>query len=339
MTATRAELSVIAVGDGAVELAPLLAALDAQSSKDRIELVVVAPGPAHAAINKLLPTGLATSRLIDQTPLDAFAPAKAEGVRAAQAEVVVFTETHAVPDPDWAAGLIEAHARERCAAIGPVVANANPRPLSWANLFTDYGPFLEGGDTEAHEVADVPGHNSSYRRDLLLGYGGELVRMLAFETFLHDDLRRRGERLVLEPSARIAHVNVTQLRSWLPERWHAGRIYAGARSRSWSRGRRMLYALGSPAIPLLRITRTWRDARNSGHGSELARALPFVVAGLVMQSLAEGYGYWRGPGSMTQLFDQEMRRFDYLAADDAARRHRDPPIGDAAAAAGAGGGA
>src|SRR5205085_1676043 len=173
-----------------------------------------------------------------------------------------FTETHAFPDPDWASGLIEAHARERCAAIGPVVVNANPRPLSWANLFTDYGPLLAGGHAEAHEVADVAGHNSSYRRDLLLGYGGELAGMLALETFLHDDVRQ------------------------------------------------------------------------GGHGSEFARALPFMVAGLVVQSVAEGYGYWRGPGSMTQLFDEEMRRFDYLAADDAARRHRHPLGADAETAAG-----
>ena len=47
-----------------------------------------------------------------------------------------------------------------------------------------------------------------------------------------------------------------------------------------------------------------------------------LAIGLVVQSVGEGYGYLRGPGSMAQLFDVELRRFNYLAADDPARLER-----------------
>jgi hypothetical protein len=185
-------------------------------------------------------------------------------------------------------------------------------------MLLDYGPFIAGGQRDAGEVLDLPGHNSSYRRDVLLGYGERLTQLLGFEAELHAELRRRGERMIIEPRARLAHVNVTRLRSWLPERWHAGRIYAGALSRRWPRRRRVFYALASPAIPLLRVRRALRDAARTGeHG--VGRALPFLCLGLLAQTAGEAYGFLRGPGSMTQLFDMELRRLDYLAADDPMR--------------------
>ncbi len=317
--AVTPDLSVVVVGDAAEVLRRLLRALDAQTAKGRMEVVVVAPAAAHRAIDAAMPSGLAGWRLLDRTPLDRIPAAKAEGVRAAAAEVVAFTETHAFPNRGWAEALIGAHAREGCVAVGPALVNANPSPLSWANMFVDYGPFLADGRGDAWAVADLPGHNSSYRREQLLGYGGDLERLLAFETALHDDLRRRGRRMVVEPAARIAHVNVTGMSSWLPERWHAGRIYAGARSRHWPRGRRLLYTLGVPLIPLVRTRRAVRDARRAGHGAVLGRALPFIVIGLAVQSAGEALGYARGPGSMAQLVDMELHRFDYLAADDPQR--------------------
>ena len=54
------------------------------------------------------------------------------------------------------------------AAVGPVMANANPRSVtSWANLLIEYAPWLEpsaGGERE-----HLPGHNGSYKRATALG--------------------------------------------------------------------------------------------------------------------------------------------------------------------------
>ena len=121
------ELSVIVVGDCADRLRPLFKALDAQTAKSRMEVVVVAPGAAHREIEAALPRGVAAFQFVDHSPLEAFAPAKADGVRAARADVIVFTETHAFPRPEWAQTLIDAHSRERCAAVGPGLINAKDR--------------------------------------------------------------------------------------------------------------------------------------------------------------------------------------------------------------------
>ena len=47
------------------------------------------------------------------------------------------------------------------------------------------------------EVDYLPGHNSSYKRDVLLGYGDRLESMMESETVLHWDLRAKGHRLYL----------------------------------------------------------------------------------------------------------------------------------------------
>jgi len=94
------------------------------------------------------------------------------GIRAATAPIVALAEDHSFPDPDWADALITAH-QARFAVVGPVLRNANPRSmLSWANLLLEYAPWLEG--TPGQEMKDLPGHNSAYRRDLLLAFGEEI---------------------------------------------------------------------------------------------------------------------------------------------------------------------
>ncbi len=56
----------------------------------------------------------------------------------ASAPVVALVEDHAYPAPGWAEGIIDAH-KNGWAAVGPVMANANPHGLmSWVNLLIEY---------------------------------------------------------------------------------------------------------------------------------------------------------------------------------------------------------
>jgi len=315
------DISAIVVTDAAALLERLLSALDAQTAKQRMELVVVAPASEHRRIQSMLPAGLANVKLIDRMPVGSLAPSKAEGVRAASSDIVVFTETHAFPFPNWAEALLDAHAQAECAAVGPALIAANPRPLSWANMLLDYGPFLAEAAGAPRPVADLPGHNSSYRREILLRHGERLESMLELETALHEDLHRRDERMLLAPRARLAHVNVTLARAWLRERWHGGCIYAGVRSREWSRGRRLLYSVAAPAIPLVRLRRALRTGRSAIGGVMLARAFPFMAVGVIVQSAGEACGYSLGRGSTEKLVEIELRRLNYLASDDPMRPH------------------
>jgi hypothetical protein len=314
-----AELAAIVVGEDATTLRPLLRSLDRQTAKDRLELVVVAPADAHAEIERAAPAGMAGLRLVEHPRIDSLPAARVAGIRVATAPVVVFTETHCFPEPEWAGALIERH-REDCAAVGPSFVNCNPgRTLSWANLVLDYGRFLARPERTRPEPSDdLPGHNSSYKRELMLAYGEELAPLILAESALHADLIRRGHVLVFEPAARTRHINVTRWRSWLPERRCAGRLYAAGRSRAWSRPRRLAYAAGWPLIVVLRLRRALGHARSVGGRRLAVRAAPLVFLGLVAQSAAEAAGYLAGPGEHATgvMMDMELNRFRHLAPGD-----------------------
>jgi hypothetical protein len=309
------DLSVVVVGDGARTLRPVLRALGAQTIRDRMELVVVAPGAAHDELRRELPEELAAVRFVDRGTEDGIGPARAAGLRAASAPLVALSETHAFAPPGWAATLVGAQPRE-CVALAPVVENGNPATaLSWANLLIDYGPFLHRPGRDGCEPTDfLPWHNTCFRREAIAGYGDRLDRMLEFETELHDDLRRRGGGLAVQRGIALSHVNVSSRRSWLPERWHAGRVFAAGRARRWTRARRLAYALAFPAFPLLRLWRVVGHARAAGRAGVLPRALAPAAVGLVVQAAGEAAGYLAGSGgSLRAMTEYEVRRLDHLA--------------------------
>jgi hypothetical protein len=199
------------------------------------------------------------------------------------------------------------------AAVGPVIENENPeRPSSWSNLFIDYAEWL--APVERGLVDHLPGHNTSYKRDLLLGYGDRLEEMLEAEAILHWDPRARGERLLLEPRARVWHRNVTRWRSAVNDHFQHGRCFGAARARLWPAPRRALYSAALPLILLVRLRRIVADFRRTGHGDILPRALPIMFATLLSHAVGESLGYVAGPGrSMSRMAPYELHRDRYVA--------------------------
>ena len=109
----------------------------------------------------------------------------------------------------------------------------------------------------------LPGHNSSYKLVLLLEYGPELEGMLESETTLHSSLRQKGHQLYLEPGARISHLNYENLSVWIRTQYLSGRAFAADRSEHWPSSRRLLYAVGGPLIPLVRLRRILGQMREA----------------------------------------------------------------------------
>src|SRR5690606_27239485 len=130
------------------------------------------------------------------------------------APIIALAEDHCFPDPQWAERLLAAH-QHFWAAVGPGVRNANPRTaVSWADLFIGYGPWLI--PSPSREAEFLPGHNTSYKRKILLDYADQLEKMMEAETLLHWDLREKGHRLYMESAAVVAHTNFSLWASWIP---------------------------------------------------------------------------------------------------------------------------
>jgi hypothetical protein len=311
------DLSFVIVTDSFDRIALTVRHLRAQANHAEIELVIVVPAgttidPARSELRDF--HGV---QLVEVPSITSIPRARVPGVRRARAHFVALGETHSFPLHGWAEALLAAHARG-WDVVGPAVTNANPsRMLSWANLLLDYGRWLE--PSEPREMDDLPGHNSSYRREILAGFSDhQLIRLLESDTELHRELRTRGYRLLLDSAARLAHTNVTRWASTFRERFSAGRRFASARAQQFSLRRRLVYVLGSPLIPFIRLPRILRDIRGSGRAGDL---LPGVLAPLcvclVVSALGELAGYVAGSGSSTKhLSEIELDKLSHLRWGD-----------------------
>jgi hypothetical protein len=284
--------------------------LRAQSVSGRLELVIAAPAASALAPDRAEVSGFFGCKVIEVGAMTSTARARAAGVRAAGAPVVAFAEDHAFPSRGWAEALIARHAGGEWAAVAPVMANANPRAaISWANLLVEYAPWMEGA--RGGEREHLPGHNGSYRRDVLLAYGDRLEAMLDAESVLHWDLRGRGHRLYLEPRARTLHLNFTAALPSAVLRFNGGRLFAAARSRGWPRLRRLAFVAGSPLIPFVRFARV---ARSLPAAERPRGVLPAVFAALACDGAGEMVGYALGAGrAMEKLSDMEFHRHRYIS--------------------------
>jgi len=291
-------LSVIIVTPDSYDtIRNLVGALRAQTMRDALELVIVAPTASalRAGIADL--EDFACWRIVELGILRTVAQAKTAGIRCATAPVVVLTEDHSLPDPAWAQALVDAHV-EGWAAVGPAMGNGNPQSLiSWADFIIGYGPWFN--PPAAGEVDQLPGHNTSYKRDLLLEYRDRLEELLAAESTLHQELRARGHRLYLEPAARTFHSNFTQPLRWIPYLGYSGRLFAAQRAHSWSLPRRVVYSAGACLIPLVRLKRLVPGIRRS-RPDLLPRVLVPLLFALVIDAVGQWLGYTFGAGEAAE---------------------------------------
>ena len=117
---------IITTPDSYDTIRPLVRALRAQTARDSLELVIVAPSAAAIRGGIADLRDFRSWRIVELGILRTVAQAKAAGIRCATAPVVVLTEDHCFPDPHWAQALIDAH-RGDWAAVGPAMENANPQ--------------------------------------------------------------------------------------------------------------------------------------------------------------------------------------------------------------------
>jgi glycosyl transferase family 2 len=294
-----------------------VSALNRQTIRDRLELVIVAPVDDPAVIQNEV-AAFAKVTIVNGGPLRTSNISRAAGIRAASAPIVVLSEDHSFPEAGWAEALVNAH-ETGCAVAGPVIRNANPKSLtSWANLLLEYAPWLDGAPRG--EMADLPGHNSAYNRELLVSYGERLESVFEVEAVVQRDLVENGHRMLLEPRAITNHLNFSRVSSSLGLRFNAGRSFAGHRTMGWPIGKRLMYIAGGALIPFVRFARIVGMLRRSpNYGWLFPRVLPSLSMMLIVDGLGEIAGYIAGPGDSPRfLGDIEFNRVRFMNAADSA---------------------
>jgi hypothetical protein len=296
-TAAPALSAILVAPEGFDTIRNAIEHLRRQTALDQLEVVIVTPSAADLGADTTVLAAFPRVRVVEVGCLASTGAAVAAGVRCAVAPVVVYVEDHSFPEPGWAEALITAH-RQPWAAVAPTVLNANPQSVvSRAEYLLGFAPWGKGVSSGIVEA--LPSHQTSYKREVLLQYGVDLPDLLEHEVVLHSDLQRRGYQFYHEAGAKTRHVNISLFTSYLRSAWHGNRVFADHRAHHerWPTGRRLLYVLAAPLIPLVRFRRFVAAMRQVESLRELSPGvLLLAAAGLIAATHGEVVGYLFGAG-------------------------------------------
>jgi len=299
-----------------------IAALQAQTAREHLELIIVALRQFAGTIDTSRLACFGAYQIVEVDALPSGASGWAEGFRRARSPVVVISEDHGFPSANWAETLIAAHAHpDDYFAVSPALENANPQTrTSWANYTLSFINFFAPSAPQLVEFG--PGHNTSYKREpLLADYGDRLDHWINPERVLHSDLIARGKKILLDSRTSVAHVNISKPMAYLGMSYAGGRLFGASRAEKWGFGRKLFYAAASPLVPFVRLKRLMRyyDTPAKRKQGCLLRTLPLIYIGLILHATGEAVGYLAGAGEIMRLYvDYELRRFEHVIPSERA---------------------
>lgn len=297
------EISVaVVVGERRAFAAELLATLFAQGLGERLEVLLIDVAPNSAPLAGSDHPGVRRFVLPAET---VFAAARTRAVEQARAPVIAFLEEHTLALRGWAQGLLDAYRDAPWAGVGAEAYNANPGVGSSDVIgLMSYGRWYP--PQRAGETNFLPGHNASYRVDLLRAYGAELETLLGCDVALQERLRRDGHRLAMTPAARFAHRHEGRFSTIAQGLFHWYRGYGPLRARlfGWGWPRRLTYVAAVPLIPLYFLLRHGRYLAREGklERNLLWRGIPGIYFVQLCGALGQAVGLLFGPGDAAARF-------------------------------------
>jgi len=306
---------VIVMPRGFDELAEALRHLQAQSRPEAIEVVLV---HTPARVHEIDPAAFRMFGHFIAVPV-ASVPTVASGfvaaLAAATGDVVAQMEDHVLLDPGWAEATLVAH-EGPWAAVAPRLRNANPATAtSWASFVASFASAIVASPREPIDAG--PGHNTSYKRQVLLQYRDQLPRLYQSERVFHYRLHSDGHRILHDPRVRQAHINISLPRTALSHAFLGGVLFGAYRSATMSGAEKAARSLGAPLVPPLRFWRTWRMLHSSADVAMPVTAWALLTLLLMAHAAGEVAGYWRLVGDIEAQYEQfELHRLAGLRSDE-----------------------
>jgi hypothetical protein len=282
---------VVASVNGWDVLGPTLRALDAQEGRGRIEVIVV--DAVGGATRERIRAHRPAVELVEVEERLSIPRLRHVGVWRARGRVVAIIEDHAEVAPGWADALLEAH-EGPWGAVGGAVENGRRGLVNWAAFFCEYTPYM--APVADGPAIDLPGNNIAYKRPHLLRHA-HVLDDGKWESWINDRLRADGVPLATTNAAVVRHIKPFRLGHFLVQRFHFSRSFAGMRHGDQSPATRLLYALGSFALPPLLLSRVVRNVfRKRRHLGRFLACLPLLALFFTVGAAGEMVGYLIGPG-------------------------------------------
>lgn len=219
---------------------------------------------------------------------------RARGIFESKGAIVALTEDFCTFDSAWRLETEKAH-ESSFGIIGGAIENGDGQTaLDWAVYFSDYGKYMPPNRAGISDA--LSGMNVSYKREIL-----EPIRETFapgfYETFVNEELKRRGCELYLLPSAIVFHHKNYRLKKTVSQFFHQARTFAARRVSGFSLSKRIGFILISLILPVLLPARIiLRTIGKHKHFRELIISLPFLAILTSAWSFGEFCGYLSGEG-------------------------------------------
>ncbi len=220
------------------------------------------------------------------------------GLKVAQAPIIAFLDADCFVERGWVDAVLEAQ-RTPHYLISGVVLNGTPdHPVAWAYYFCEFSHWLPGG--AIREIPEAAGCCLSFKREAFEAYGPFLKGTYSSDTAFHWRAWRDGHKVYLDPSIRIFHQTLYNVREYLSHVAFHRRSYARVKVRENRLGLvgRLGHVVLTPALPFLLLTAIGtRVAQSRLFSREFLRYLPLLFAGLCARAWGEFLGFLiTGPG-------------------------------------------
>lgn len=290
------DLSVIVVSFNQPSvLRQCLAAFNAQSNRDKIEIVVIRDWSARGdSGSSQLKAEFPQFDWID-APAGSTVPAMRKlALSRCSGTLVGFTEDDCVVSSDWCAKVIEAHQSENVAIGGSVEPSDYRRNLDWAVFFCEYARFMR---PFAGIVPALPGNNITYKAESLKKLLETDASGGVYEVFVNGELQKSGQELKADPSFSVRNINSWKLTNLVDVPFHHGRGFAAMRLMSKPLLERLPFLGIAMVLPAVQMMRMGRQVLAKGsHAGKFFQCLPQVGLFCVSWSVGEFVGYLLGPG-------------------------------------------
>ncbi len=269
------------------QLERAIRAIDGQTFRGTKEIIVAADPRLGdlSALQKTFSDCAFISRDDCRTPIELTVMA----LRMARGSRVVLTEDSCIASAGWLAAITQVTPEGHGAVGGVVEAMPGISNAMWAFCYVDFFkymlPVAEGKATTLSVC------NVAYRRSDLTEIADAWANGFV-ETEMHGLLEQRYGPLWLTPGAEVRVVRNVTPGDAVYERYAFGRLFGASRIAGSPMKRRLYYAIASPALPVLLMSRMLEKARtDSDLMKRFVAALPELLTMVFAWSWGEALGY------------------------------------------------
>ena len=294
MTVDKPKLTVIATStDVLCQVPGNLTALRTHCHAAAAEIILTAASDqdTYAAIVKQYPD----IRFIRLSETCSVPKMLGKALASASGDIIAITDTTCEIGDHWAQNILKAHTKPNPVIGGAVEPRKFNSMVDTAAYFYDYCQFML--PVEEGISAEIPGNNMSAKR-WILEKQGEFSGEEFWKTYWCRKIQSDGESLYLFPSIIVYYEKSFGLLPYLLNRFHNGRCFAGMRNNQISFSKRIIYATGSPLLPILiciRILKSMLSKRR--YMLRFFICFPIIILASVHWAIGEFAGYLLGKGS------------------------------------------